>query len=146
MSIQVHCPGCSRSYTLKDELAGKKFKCKGCQAVVAIPRGEEEVLLAEVADDAEEDLTPIARPRRKKKSKNQAGTKAVKIVMIVALVMVGGWRCSGWWAPESMEQCAWPRADGLRSKVQTNASACACPRSRKCLCISWAPARGSDTR
>lgn len=34
MPIDVKCPKCSQQYRLKDELNGKKFKCKGCGSVV----------------------------------------------------------------------------------------------------------------
>ena len=37
MSIEATCAECSRHYTLKDELAGKKIRCKSCSAVVSVP-------------------------------------------------------------------------------------------------------------
>ena len=37
MPIQVSCPQCERSYKLKDETAGKRFKCKECGATVQVP-------------------------------------------------------------------------------------------------------------
>jgi len=37
MPIQVDCPHCGRNYRLKDELAGKKFRCSDCQEVVTAP-------------------------------------------------------------------------------------------------------------
>ncbi len=37
MPIHVDCPECGQEYRLRDELAGKKFACKSCQTVVAIP-------------------------------------------------------------------------------------------------------------
>lgn len=37
MPIHVDCPECGREYRLRDELAGKKFACKSCETVVAIP-------------------------------------------------------------------------------------------------------------
>lgn len=37
MSISVKCHQCSRSYSVKDENAGKKFRCQECQAVVTVP-------------------------------------------------------------------------------------------------------------
>ncbi|MCA9124470.1 MAG: hypothetical protein H6822_25305 [Planctomycetaceae bacterium] len=36
MPIQFACPGCGKDYNVKDELAGKKAKCK-CGAVMPIP-------------------------------------------------------------------------------------------------------------
>ncbi|MDA0832580.1 MAG: hypothetical protein O2955_00505 [Planctomycetota bacterium] len=37
MPIRVACPDCAQEYQLKDELAGKKVRCKNCQAIVPVP-------------------------------------------------------------------------------------------------------------
>ena len=37
MAIEVVCPSCDTSHKVKDESAGKKLKCKGCQKILAIP-------------------------------------------------------------------------------------------------------------
>ncbi len=37
MSIRAKCRGCGRSYTVKDEYAGKKFRCHDCQRPIAVP-------------------------------------------------------------------------------------------------------------
>lgn len=37
MAISVNCPSCARQYSVKEEAAGKKFKCKDCGAVVEVP-------------------------------------------------------------------------------------------------------------
>ncbi|MEZ6125568.1 MAG: hypothetical protein R3C49_20675 [Planctomycetaceae bacterium] len=34
MAIDVRCQACGKQYRLNDELAGKKFKCKQCEAIV----------------------------------------------------------------------------------------------------------------
>ena len=52
MPIQATCRKCSKSYTVKDELAGKKFRCKQCQAVVTVPQPA--VILEE--DEPDDDL------------------------------------------------------------------------------------------
>jgi hypothetical protein len=39
MAISVNCPSCARQYSVKEEAAGKKFKCKDCGAVVQVPDG-----------------------------------------------------------------------------------------------------------
>src|SRR5262249_58619015 len=36
MSIQMACPGCGASYTLSDELRGKKVRCKKCEEIFAV--------------------------------------------------------------------------------------------------------------
>src|SRR5688572_24763540 len=38
MTILATCDKCGCRYTLKDELAGRKGKCKQCQAVFVIPQ------------------------------------------------------------------------------------------------------------
>ncbi|MGE3803968.1 MAG: hypothetical protein AB7K24_04755, partial [Gemmataceae bacterium] len=35
--IAVTCPSCQRAYNLNDNLAGKRFKCVQCSAIVAVP-------------------------------------------------------------------------------------------------------------
>ena len=41
MPIPVRCPACDRPHNLADALAGKKIRCKNCQAVVAVPAAGE---------------------------------------------------------------------------------------------------------
>src|SRR5215207_5442749 len=38
MSIAATCPHCGKVYTLADELAGRKAKCKVCQQPFVIPQ------------------------------------------------------------------------------------------------------------
>ena len=37
MSISVSCPNCGKQYNVTDEAAGKRFRCKECEAVVDVP-------------------------------------------------------------------------------------------------------------
>jgi predicted Zn finger-like uncharacterized protein len=39
MPISVSCGECGTSYTVKDEAAGRKFKCRECSAVIEVPAG-----------------------------------------------------------------------------------------------------------
>ena len=39
MAIAVTCQACGRQYNVKDEAAGKKFKCKDCGEAVSVPEG-----------------------------------------------------------------------------------------------------------
>ena len=39
MAITLTCTGCGKSYQLKDELAGRKVRCPGCQSVQVVPGG-----------------------------------------------------------------------------------------------------------
>jgi DNA-directed RNA polymerase subunit RPC12/RpoP len=40
MSISFTCTSCSKSLAVKDEFAGKKIKCPGCQAVLVVPAAD----------------------------------------------------------------------------------------------------------
>ncbi len=37
MAIKLNCPHCKRALRVKDELAGKRVKCSGCQKALTIP-------------------------------------------------------------------------------------------------------------
>ena len=37
MPINVACPQCQRAFTVRDEIAGKSFRCKDCHAIVSVP-------------------------------------------------------------------------------------------------------------
>ena len=54
MPITLVCTGCGKSYQLKDELAGRKVRCPGCQSVQVVPADslEEYSVEAEAGDDA----------------------------------------------------------------------------------------------
>lgn len=40
MPIDVTCPGCSKAYSVPDERAGQRFKCKACGTAVSVPADE----------------------------------------------------------------------------------------------------------
>jgi hypothetical protein len=40
MPITLECGGCGQSYQLKDEMAGKKVRCPGCQTVQVVPEAD----------------------------------------------------------------------------------------------------------
>ena len=86
MSISAKCRKCGRRYSLKEEHAGRKFRCKECESVVTVPEPKADT---EVADDWDADFgggmdyedygddenygddfgspPPPPRPRKKKK-------------------------------------------------------------------------------
>lgn len=37
MPISVSCPQCQRQFVVRDEVAGKSFRCKDCETVVSVP-------------------------------------------------------------------------------------------------------------
>lgn len=65
MPISVACGDCGKRYSIKDELAGKKFRCKGCEAIVEVPSADEPDDEYEDADGDAEDYDD-APPRRRK--------------------------------------------------------------------------------
>lgn len=60
MPIDVKCHSCRKPYRLKDELSGKKFKCKACGAIVV---AEPEAIPTARAEPAKQVPAP-PRPRR----------------------------------------------------------------------------------
>jgi hypothetical protein len=42
MAITLTCTGCGKSYQLKNELAGRKVRCPGCQSVQVVPEDSTE--------------------------------------------------------------------------------------------------------
>ena len=40
MPIEVSCPGCNKAYSVPDERAGQRFKCKQCGTAVSVPADE----------------------------------------------------------------------------------------------------------
>jgi hypothetical protein len=37
MPINIACPQCQRQFVVRDEIAGKSFRCKDCEAIVSVP-------------------------------------------------------------------------------------------------------------
>jgi hypothetical protein len=37
MQINIACPQCHRAFVVREEIAGKSFRCKDCQAIVNVP-------------------------------------------------------------------------------------------------------------
>ncbi len=81
MSISVRCT-CGKKYQLKNDAAGKKFKCKECSEVVKVP--DEQIDDLEDVDDEEDewDDGEVKLPVRKKKKKK--GSKAAAMATGIA--------------------------------------------------------------
>lgn len=75
MAISFECTGCGKEYKVKDDLAGKRIRCKGCETVVTVPSSEEEEdwLSVEVEDWTEPQPASPAPPRSS--SKKKSGSK-----------------------------------------------------------------------
>src|SRR5439155_13963836 len=90
MPIRVLCSECKTEYNLGDHLAGKKIRCKKCQATVPVPA-------APSADDAEtaEPPAPDQEPAPSPKRPVPKGSLA-KILLLVGLgVTLFGGCCVG---------------------------------------------------
>ncbi|MBN2023425.1 MAG: hypothetical protein JW809_11610 [Pirellulales bacterium] len=62
MTISVQCPQCGQGYRLRDELAGKKAKCR-CGQTLTIPEAEPAIEpLATLLDEADVLAPPVAEP------------------------------------------------------------------------------------
>lgn len=48
MPISVLCPKCERNFLVKDEIAGKSFRCKDCQAIVKVPSATRTQIVKEI--------------------------------------------------------------------------------------------------
>jgi hypothetical protein len=99
MSIQVICPTCDQVHTVKDEAAGKKLRCKGCQAVIPIPAADE-VEQADPWDTGELDEPAPRRtlqqaPRRPRKTSaepklaRRSSRDGMPATIIIALIVNG---------------------------------------------------------
>ena len=70
--IEFQCQSCDKKYRVDDKLAGKKARCKVCQAVMQIP-ATAEVVAAEVIEEPDEaPARPVKRRKKKPVSKKSA--------------------------------------------------------------------------
>ena len=66
MPIEVSCAECDKELRVKDELAGKKIKCPGCAAVIAVPNGTERSKSIKAKPSPDEGTTPKRKTAAKK--------------------------------------------------------------------------------
>ncbi|MBS0263193.1 MAG: hypothetical protein JSS02_14710 [Planctomycetes bacterium] len=75
MSIKITCAQCQKSYQVKDDAAGKKFRCKGCETLIPVPLPvatlDEEPALDDDWSDLIEDVTPEPPPPRRRQPKSR---------------------------------------------------------------------------
>ncbi len=60
MPVPITCPHCSKKFTVAEELAAKRVRCKACQEVFQVPAAPEVV---EVLPEEEPEERIVARPR-----------------------------------------------------------------------------------
>ena len=87
MPLRVECGGCDKTYTVKDELAGKKLRCKTCGATIPIPAAETDaddefgfqaVNEDDQDSDEDEDEAPARRPAPARRAKAKPAAKKRK--------------------------------------------------------------------
>ena len=76
MTISVSCPDCFQEYSVKDELAGKKIRCKACQSIIKIAAAADQ--LDELEDVDDEPALGSSRARSSKGSKAAQQTSKKK--------------------------------------------------------------------
>lgn len=81
MSIEVVCDGCNKKYQVKEELAGRRVKCKSCGETMRIPDAdtyEDDVLEEDddEDDDDESDKEQRSRTKRSGKKKSRGPEKS----------------------------------------------------------------------
>lgn len=96
MSISVRCP-CGKKYTVSQDKAGKRIRCKDCGEILGVPDDDNlEVLEEDEEDDDAFEASPRRRtgaarsrqPRHPKKS-NHALPLIIAGVVVVGLLVVG---------------------------------------------------------
>jgi hypothetical protein len=105
MAIKVSCATCEKTYQLKDEAGGKKFRCKGCQKLLPVPKpdaSEPEDDWSELIEEAPEP-PPIPRRRKTVEKKKASPAKTAKkrvrraipasVIATVVLCALG----AAWW-------------------------------------------------
>lgn len=109
MSISVRCKKCSAKYKLKEELAGKKIRCRECQSPIRVPapvvEDEDDFLNAlsgaeegsSAWDDMDEDPLPKPRkkkpkpkPKRKRKKQSSGNSAGIIISSILGIALLFG--------------------------------------------------------
>src|SRR5579872_2817602 len=100
MPIQVVCPTCEKSYKVKDEAAGKKMRCKGCETVIPIPapadvdQADPWDALPEAGEEGEAtpQLPPVQRkkkPQPTSKRSRASASDGMPVTVIVSIVICG---------------------------------------------------------
>ncbi|QDU03592.1 hypothetical protein V6x_33140 [Gimesia chilikensis] len=111
MTISFECRQCGKKYKVGDDKAGKKIKCKECEAVMKIPVPAGDDFLEAFDEEEEMDYSPPTRRRKKSpakpaksKRKKQTASKVkpgplIAIGAVVLLLGGGGYFLLTWGAP-----------------------------------------------
>jgi hypothetical protein len=85
MSIHFTC-SCGKEYQVKDELAGKRAKCKRCGETIRVPRQDEDSPAASLFDDLDANAAPEGDPLRSSGSTTGRSANTANIPVIAAIV------------------------------------------------------------
>lgn len=93
MAIDTECKKCGETYRVKDELAGKKIRCKACSTVMLVPQLDEDEWDEEVP---EEELPPVRKSSKKAKRKPSSDGMPISIMLaaicVVAMLATTGYQ------------------------------------------------------
>lgn len=83
MAISISCGKCGKRYSVKDELAGKKFRCKACESLIAVPSRDDDdpfggMNLKSTGNAFDEDVDEDAPVRSSSSKARQVGAKKQK--------------------------------------------------------------------
>ena len=92
MSIEFACPSCGKSYRVRDDLAGKRAKCKACQTPMSIP-----VLQPVASSDEPIELAALDAPAPSMTSHPRRSTSSVQSAPVATESIAG--RMPPWAAP-----------------------------------------------
>jgi len=81
MPIKVSCVDCGESFQVKNEMAGKRVKCRICAVPVRVPD--------DVDEESEEDSLPISKKKAKKASAGKRRSADQNAGMATLMIRVG---------------------------------------------------------
>jgi acetyl esterase/lipase len=94
MLINLRCRKCGKRYQLKNSAAGRKFRCKECEAPIKVPQPEpeevEDIWEADSFEDEEDDWDdPVPAPSRRSPSRKKKKKKSFKFPIGKVAIGVG---------------------------------------------------------
>lgn len=92
MAISVECAACGQTYRLKDEMAGRKIRCKACQTPIEVPLAETEEEWGETSWPAKGSGRGGASRKAKAVQTKSGNGKSVLVVIgaVAGLVLLAG--------------------------------------------------------
>ena len=88
MSISVVCPGCDKKYRVKDEMAGKRIKCRACGQIVPIPGASASGTVSSILAPKQEIASSESKPRKSSLFYLVGLISAVSLGLVVGIVLL----------------------------------------------------------